>query len=141
MCLSANMKQIANLIHDLARLSELDSSKHRLRPKSSQFNASALEIEGIRQRLPTAILKHYDHRISKGKRGAAKIRNGTCGGCHLTLPSGQLADMRREGVALQVCGHCSVFILPEDPAPQEEPAAVVPGPRTKAQSQSRKAGV
>ena len=104
------MKHITSVIDDLSRLAELDGPKRSLRSEKNILQ----QIHGIRERLPTAILKHYDQRISRGKRGAAKVRNGTCGGCHLSLPIGQLADMRRDDVALQVCGNCSVFLLPED---------------------------
>lgn len=113
------MKPITTLIEDLSQLVEIDENRRRGDPKSVAFKKLNMEAEEVRERLPTAILKHYDQRISKGRRGAAKVRNGTCGGCHLSLPSGQLSDMRREGVALQVCGYCSIFLLPPDPEPQE----------------------
>ena len=71
------MKQIATLIEDLGQLTELDATKRRLDAKSSEFKKLTLEAEGVRERLPTAILHHYDLRVSKGRRGAAKVRNGT----------------------------------------------------------------
>ncbi|MFZ2277300.1 MAG: hypothetical protein WAW39_05845 [Prosthecobacter sp.] len=116
------MKTTATLIEDLCQLSELDAAKRRLEPSSPRCKELRLEAESVRERLPTAILHHYDLRISKGKRGAARMRNNTCGGCHLSLPSGQLSDLRREDASLQVCGYCSIFILPEI-APQPEAAA------------------
>jgi hypothetical protein len=112
------MKSITALIEDLSNLQDIDTRKRRIEKKSLPFRELSILSEQIRERLPTAILKHYDLRISKGKLGAAKVRNGICGGCHLSLPSGQLADLRREDVALQVCGYCSVFLLPEDPQPE-----------------------
>jgi predicted nucleic acid-binding Zn-ribbon protein len=113
------MNSTDTLIDDLAQLTELDAAKRRLEPKSARFKELTLEAESVRERLPTAILHHYDLRVSKGRRGAAKVRNGTCGGCHLSLPSGQLSDLRRADVALQVCGYCSIFLLPEDVKPEE----------------------
>lgn len=132
------MKQIATLIEDLGQLTELDATKRRLDAKSAEFKKLTLEAEGVRERLPTAILHHYDLRVSKGRRGAAKMRNGTCGGCHLSLPSGQLSDLRRDDMALQVCGNCSIFILPEDPKLQEAPPPAVEESVPKPQPRKRK---
>jgi hypothetical protein len=135
------MKTTVTLIEDLSQLSELDAAKRRLEPKSPRCKELVLEAEGVRERLPTAILHHYDLRISKGKRGAARMRNNTCGGCHLSLPSGQLSDLRREDASLQVCGYCSIFILPEIPQPEaaaepvvEEPVAVKKPRKSKAKA-------
>lgn len=115
------MKPITTLIEDLTQLAGIDENRRRSDPKSIASKKLDIQAEEVRERLPTAILKHYDQRVSKGRRGAAKVRNGTCGGCHLSLPSGQLSDMRRADVALQVCGYCSIFLLPPDPEPQAEP--------------------
>lgn len=108
---------------DLSLLNDIDTAKRRLEPKSARFVELTLEAEGVRGRLPADILQRYDPRIARGKRGAAKMRNGVCGGCFVSLPSGQLSDMRRDGVSLQVCGHCSILLLPED-------ALVVPAGET-----------
>ncbi|MCF7789991.1 MAG: hypothetical protein K9N47_27980 [Prosthecobacter sp.] len=130
------MKTTDTLLEDLCQLSELDAAKRRLEPSSTRCQELKLEAESVRERLPTAILSHYDQRIARGKRGAARMRNNTCGGCHLSLPSGQLSDLRREGSSLQVCGFCSVFILPE--LPQPEAAAVAPDPVPVAVKKPRK---
>lgn len=134
-----SMKPIATLVEDLAQLTGLDTTKRRLDTKSAEFKRLALEAESLRERLPTAILQHYDLRVSKGRRGAARMRNGTCGGCHLSLPSGQLSDLRRDDMALQVCGNCSIFILPEEPKPQEAVAAAdTAEPATKPRTRKSK---
>jgi len=132
------MKTTDTLIEDLSQLSELDTAKRRLEPNSPRCQALKLEAEGVRERLPTAILHHYDLRIAKGKRGAARMRNNTCGGCHLSLPSGQLSDLRREEATLQVCGYCSIFILPELPQPETAAAPVVAEPEPVAVKKPRK---
>ena len=132
------MKPITTLIEDLSQLVEIDENRRRGDPKSVAFKKLNMEAEEVRERLPTAILKHYDQRISKGRRGAAKVRNGTCGGCHLSLPSGQLSDLRRDDMALQVCGNCSIFILPEDPKPQETPSPAAEESVPKTQPRKRK---
>lgn len=132
------MKTTDTLIEDLSQLSELDAAKRRLEPGSARFKELKLEADGVRERLPTAILHHYDLRLSKGRRGAARVRNNTCGGCHLSLPSGQLSDLRREDASLQVCGYCSIFLLPELPQPEAAAAPVADVPAPAAVKKPRK---
>ncbi len=134
------MKFTETLFDDLCQLSDLDAAKRRLEPQSARSKEITLESVGVRARLSPAILHHYDLRISKGKRGAARMRNNTCGGCHLSLPSGQLADLRHEGAELQVCCNCSIFLLPELPSAEgaDAPAAAALAPAPKAVKKPRK---
>jgi predicted nucleic acid-binding Zn-ribbon protein len=129
------MKPIASPIEDLSQLTELDATKRRLESGTSEFKKLTLECNRVRERLPAAILHHYDLRISKGKRGAAKMRNKVCGGCYISLPSGQLADLFKKDAELQICGNCSIFILPGDTPPAEVAAALEvvtkPAPRKR----------
>ena len=126
------MPHTHTLLEDLCQLSDLDFSKRRLEPKSERFIEITLEAKGVRQRLPAEVLKHYDDRISRGKRGAARMRNTTCGGCNLALPSGQLADLRHVNAELQLCCNCSIYILPEAPKPVDPNAPVVEAKPVKA---------
>jgi predicted nucleic acid-binding Zn-ribbon protein len=126
------MIPIASLITDLTQLKDLDARKRRIDKTAPLFHDITLAAGVVRERLPTAILKHYDLRVSRGKLGAATVRNGTCGGCHLSLPCGQLADLRRDDVALQVCGYCSIFLLPEDPQSNQSPPTSALKPVAKA---------
>lgn len=107
------MKTKQKLIHGLSQLCELDAAKGRVEARSARFSELTLEADGLRERMPAAILHLYDLRASRGRRGAAQARNSTCGGCHLALPSGQLADLRRDDTPLLVCGHCNILVLPE----------------------------
>ncbi|MGV3662154.1 MAG: hypothetical protein ACO1TE_18350 [Prosthecobacter sp.] len=133
------MQATDTVIEDLTQLAELDATKRRLEPQSDRYKELTLQTDKVRLRLPAAILNHYDPRIVRGKHGAAKMRNNTCGGCHISLPSGQLSDMRRDGVAfeLQVCGNCSILLLPAD-APPEAPAPVAVEPAPAAVKKPRK---
>jgi hypothetical protein len=135
------MTPIATQLEDLGQLTELDASKRRLVSGTSEFKKLNLESDVVRKRLPAAILHHYDLRISKGKKGAAKMRNKVCGGCFISLPSGQLADMLRVDMELQICGNCSIFILPGDPLPVAEIPEVTKKVATKAAPRKRKAKV
>ncbi len=133
------MTPIATQLEDLGQLTELDATKRRLASGTSEFKKLTVECNHVRERLPAAILHHYDLRISKGKKGAAKMHNKVCGGCFISLPSGQLADMLRVDMALQICGNCSIFILPGDPLPVTETPEVTKKVVTKAAPRKRKA--
>jgi len=133
------MPHIAAQIVDLGLLTELDATKRRLEAGSAEFKKATKESALVRERLPASILHHYDLRVSKGKRGAAKMRNNVCGGCYISIPSGQLADLLREDVTLQICGNCSIFILPGDPLPVVEAPAKVAKAAAKPVVRKRKA--
>lgn len=126
------MQQTAKHIEDLGQLAELDATKRRLQAGTAAFKKLKIECDEVRARLPASILHHYDLRVSKGKRGAAKLRNNVCGGCFISLPSGQLADLSREDKGVQICGNCSIYILPGDPVPEAEvPAKPVKKPAVR----------
>lgn len=110
------------LLSDLGQLSDIDLAKKRLEPKSARSIELTKDATGIRTRIPASVLLHYDARLSRGKRGAARMRNNTCGGCNLALPSGQLADMRHVDAALVLCCNCSIYLLPSLPV-EADPAA------------------
>jgi hypothetical protein len=110
------------LLSDLAQLSDIDLAKKRLEPKSARSIELTQEAKGLRTRIPASVLLHYDARLSRGKRGAARMRNNTCGGCNLALPSGQLADMRHVDADLVLCCNCSIYLLPSLPV-EADPAA------------------
>lgn len=103
-----------DLLQWLRQLDELDTARSALKPHASQRAALSAEIEALRQRLPTAILKHYDQRRSSDQPATAPVRGGICGGCHTPIPPGRLADLRRNGGALHLCENCGAFIYPDD---------------------------
>lgn len=119
-----------SLLADLAQLSDIDLAKKRLEPKSARSIELTQDAKGLRTRIPASVLLHYDTRISRGKRGAARMRNNTCGGCNLALPSGQLADMRHVDAALVLCCNCSIYLLPALPV-EADPAAEAAKPAAK----------
>ena len=134
----APMQQNDHIIEALSQLTELDAARRRLEVKSPRYQEIAMEVESVRERLPTAILSHYDQRIARGKCGAARVRNNTCGGCHLLLPSGQLSDLRRDDVSLQVCGNCSALLLPEIPRPEAAAPAMPAEPEAAPKPKTRR---
>src|SRR5438046_3013675 len=80
------MTQTQNILVWLRRLSDLDTVRRRMNPGSPELPAITSDLEAMRERLPTAILKHYDERRSRGKPAVAPVNGGICGGCHICLP-------------------------------------------------------
>ena len=104
----------SDLIQCLRQLDELDTARIALKTKSTKLAALNAEIEALRQRLPTAILKHYDQRRARGKPAVAPVKRGICGACHIGMTRSSAADLHRSGGALHVCENCGVFIYLDD---------------------------
>lgn len=102
-----------NILSLLRQLAVLEAAGSGLTGKKSGHAQNLREMESIRGRLPTAILKHYDQRRARGKPGIAAVRNGVCGACHLSLPRGRAAELRHDSAALSVCDNCGVFVFQE----------------------------
>jgi predicted nucleic acid-binding Zn-ribbon protein len=125
-----NLKnQPRDLVALLKCLGELDSAKHSLGDQPAHLNKLKREIETVRERLPTSLLIHYDLRRSRGKPAIVAVRGSVCGGCHLTLPSGRAAALRRGDASVQVCDHCGAFLYPGDSQTESKPdtGATKPG--------------
>ena len=105
------MTHAQNTLVWLKRLSDLDIVRQHLAPDSPELPGLVSELAAMRERLPTAILKHYDERRSGGKPAIVPVSSGICGECHLSLPNKQLTELRRPGGGLHVCNHCGVFIF------------------------------
>ncbi len=103
-----------NLIQSLRQLEELDKARGRLKPRSTKLAGLDAEIESVRQRLPTAILKHYDQRHARNKPAIAPVKNGVCGACHISMTRNRTAELHRTGGAIHVCENCGVFIYLDD---------------------------
>ena len=109
------MNQAANILKRLRQLAQFDAELRKLSRDTDEYREMRDKIESLRAPLPTSILGHYDGRKTRGKLGIAAVRRGVCGACHLSIPSGRLADLRRKPGELNVCDNCGVFIyLPED---------------------------
>lgn len=133
------MTTTQNILVWLRRLSDLDTVKRRMEPTSPELPAITSELEAMRERLPTAILKHYDERRSRGKPAVAPVNGGICGGCHISLPSGRLAELRRADGTLHVCDNCGVIIF-LGVENQEEPLATrIARPRSPGGARKSKA--
>jgi predicted nucleic acid-binding Zn-ribbon protein len=102
-----------DVIQCLRQLEELDKTCGTLGPKFSKKALNA-QIEALRQRLPTAILKHYDQRHARNKPAMAAVKHGICGACHLSMTRSSVVELHRTGGSLGVCENCGVFIYLDD---------------------------
>jgi hypothetical protein len=126
------MAQTQNIITRLKRLSDLDKIRRRLGPGSPELPAIIAELDSVRDRLPTAMLKHYDERRSRGKPAIASVTGGICGGCHLSLPSGRMAELRRADGTLHACDNCGVILVFAEENQELPPPATPKARRTPA---------
>jgi predicted nucleic acid-binding Zn-ribbon protein len=104
------MNQAANILQSLRRLAQFDTELCKLSRDTEQYQEMLDKIESQRAPLPTSILGHYDRRKARGKLAIAPVLRGVCGACHLSIPSGRVADLRRKPVELNVCDNCGAFI-------------------------------
>ncbi len=63
----------------------------------------------LRSQIPTSILGHHDRLQARGKPSVARVQDGVCGACHLTIPIGHRLSLRSSS-ELDVCDNCGVFI-------------------------------
>jgi predicted nucleic acid-binding Zn-ribbon protein len=97
-------------LHQLFELQTLEFGD-RLQPDNEA------RISALRAGLPATILAHYDRLCDTGKKGVATIHNQACSGCHICVPSGILAELRRPDT-LRLCENCRRYLfLREEPAP------------------------
>src|SRR6266702_1173854 len=107
----------------LRELSDLDFNIRRSNTSAAGNGAAVERINVLRGLIPTSMLRHYDHYKSRGKRSVAPITRGVCGSCHLALPSGVLANLRRMGETLHVCINCGAFVyLTEEELAKNRPS-------------------
>jgi predicted nucleic acid-binding Zn-ribbon protein len=78
------------------------------RDKNESSNVQAL-IESLRSNLPVSVTLCHDRFRAAGKRSVAEVRHGVCAGCHMVVPVGALADLKR-GDGLHRCGSCGRYI-------------------------------
>jgi hypothetical protein len=77
--------------------------------------------------VPAPVLAHYLRLVERGRTGVAVVRHGVCSGCHLRLPSGQVAALVKSG-ELHLCESCGSYLLLP---PDEETLPTVPPVATR----------
>ncbi len=113
-------------IQNLIKLQALDFGS----VKDERTEAARAKLRG---KIPPQILGHYDRLVVRGKKGLALVRNQVCSGCHMFLPIGVVATLKR-GEDILLCDSCGryLYLSEEVEAPVPEPAAVPkPGRKTR----------
>jgi predicted nucleic acid-binding Zn-ribbon protein len=118
------MNPAASILQSLRNLARLDAEMRTLAEGSPEYKERKEMAAILRAPLPTSILAHYDKRIARGQLGIAPVNGGVCAACHLSLPTGRLADLRHKPKELNVCDYCGVFIYlaENEPAPAKAPS-------------------
>lgn len=131
------MNQVQNIIPRLRQLAELEKTQRRLKESSSAGQSLVTEIESLRDLLPTSILAHHDSFKARGKLTIAPVTRGICGACHIALPRGHAAALRRVADDLSVCDNCGVFIYLVDEPQAEGSSGALPTGTTKTKPAKR----
>jgi predicted nucleic acid-binding Zn-ribbon protein len=111
------------IIQSLRKLDHMETQLARNPEGSSETSSLLLDIQAIREVIPTAILRHHDRMKARGKMSVAPVRGGVCDACHLKIPLGHLLKLSHPG-DLSVCDNCGAFIYlaVETPAPAAAPS-------------------
>ena len=115
---------IADLRQRLEQLNQLeDDGALAKRAGRSALNSEAL-MESLRANMPVGVLAHHDRLRARGRRSVAEVRHGVCSGCHMSLPTGTVSDVKREDMLVK-CDYCGRFAFRA-----EEESAPAPPPTT-----------
>lgn len=101
----------------LCQLLDYDNESRNLKPGSIAFTETRQRIEALRETLPTALLSHYDARRLRGKIPIARVINGVCRSCFISLPRGRISELNRSGGTVNLCENCGSFICLDDTKP------------------------
>ena len=103
------------------------------RSRTSEAKAT---VESLRNKVPAAILAHYERLVLRGKKGVAIARAGVCSECHLRITSGRLINLVYTE-EIQLCDNCGRYLY----LPENEPIGLSktqPAPLTPVKRSSRK---
>jgi predicted nucleic acid-binding Zn-ribbon protein len=94
---------------DQLRQAILDQGKEIDADLAAELEARGAAAAGI----PGDLLSQYERlRASEGGVGAARLVNGRCSGCHLTLPATELDRIRHEAPdAVVLCDQCGRILV------------------------------
>jgi len=89
--------------------------KNELETKSVEDEARLVELRARRETLVPALegrtLARYESiRVRKGGQAVVGVENGSCGGCHSTLPPQVVHEVRKRN-ALMFCEFCGRFLV------------------------------
>jgi predicted nucleic acid-binding Zn-ribbon protein len=67
-------------------------------------------IAGLRRELAPGLLRRFERVSAKYRRPLAPVRNGTCYGCFVRIPTGRMNAPGPDGI--QACPNCGRLIYP-----------------------------
>ena len=103
------------LLDQLRGLNDAERASKRAGLSERQREKYEARIAELRAKLPTALLTQHDRIARAGNESVAAVSGSCCGGCHMKLPVGLLADLGQPG-RIAVCPHCGVFVFKETAA-------------------------
>jgi predicted nucleic acid-binding Zn-ribbon protein len=71
--------------------------------------ADKATIAGLRSKIPTQILGHYDRLVARRKKGVAIVRDQVCTACHMRLPIGVIMTLMH-AQDIQLCESCGRYL-------------------------------
>jgi predicted nucleic acid-binding Zn-ribbon protein len=121
------MNAVNELLQNLIKLQSLEFGE------TGDKNAEAT-MTGLRAKIPSQILAHYDRIVVKGKKGITMVRDQVCTGCHMRVPIGAIMSLKH-GEDIQLCESCGRYLYL---APPTETVPAAPAAGSKPVKKTRK---
>lgn len=93
-----------------AKSAEINTTVTALEQEAATVSAGLAEM---RSKIDTKTLARYDLSMKKRGSGLAEVINGTCRGCHMSLPA-QLNNILARGDTLETCPRCQRLVYRPD---------------------------
>jgi hypothetical protein len=77
-------------------------------PLNSQLRQTTLQT--LQDRVPASVLAHFLRLVAQERKGVAVVRHGVCSECHLRVPVGVVAALRKPK-DLHLCENCGSYLL------------------------------
>jgi predicted nucleic acid-binding Zn-ribbon protein len=115
---------VADMRQRLVQLNRLEDQTGESQRRRDQSLDDEVLIESLRANISASVLLHHYRLRARGRRSVAEIRHGVCSGCHMALPIGTQAEVKRQ-TALLKCENCGrfIFLAQEEMDVSEVPAA------------------
>jgi len=107
----------------VARIGETEGAvSARLQEIEADRSAKAKLREEIAKKLPATMLRKYDQIRAKRNSGAARLEQGRCKACNMSIPP-QMAQRIVRADVLEQCPSCNRFLYVEPNTPSNPPAS------------------
>jgi predicted nucleic acid-binding Zn-ribbon protein len=105
----------------VARIGETEGAvSAKLRDIETDRGTKSAARSEIAKKLPAALLRKYDQIRGKRQSGAARLEQGRCKSCNMSIPP-QLAQRIMRVDILEQCPSCNRFLYVEAPSPSIPP--------------------